>query len=463
VARKNVKAKEVFDATTHGGASTKSVSNEDQLRRAVLSCLLWEDQFYEDGQKIADRIVQLASTCSPEFVVDLAIEARSKFHLRHVPLLLLTVVAKTGAGKPGLVANAVETVISRADELGELLAIYWRDGRRPISAQLKKGLARALRKFDEYALAKYNRDTVVKLRDVLFLTHAKPKDDEQAALWRRLVDGKLVTPDTWEVALSKGGDKKDEFSRLLAEGKLGYLALLRNLRNMVDSKVERKLVRDAIRARKNGADRVLPFRYVAAAKHAPSFADDISDAFLQSFEGQPKLPGKTVVVIDVSGSMYGGVMSKKSDMNRADAACALGAIMREVCEDPIIYATAGNDAVRKHKTVPVANYRGLPLVKSIYDMCHPLGGGGIFLKQVMDFIHADVGEDIDRVVVITDEADCGIGVEDSPLRARALGKRNYVINVASYEHSITNGAWTKINGFSESVVRYIIENETPRN
>jgi hypothetical protein len=48
-----------------------------------------------------------------------------------------------------------------------------------LPAQMRKGLARAFGKFDEYQLAKYDRDGVVKLRDVLRLARPKPKE-----LWR---------------------------------------------------------------------------------------------------------------------------------------------------------------------------------------------------------------------------------------------------------------------------------------
>ena len=82
------------------------------------------------------------------------------------------------------------------------MAIYWADvlgpeqqrKRRPLSAQIKKGLARALTKFDAYQLAKYDRDGAVRIRDVLFLTHAKPKDAEQEKVWKQLVDGELPRP-----------------------------------------------------------------------------------------------------------------------------------------------------------------------------------------------------------------------------------------------------------------------------
>src|SRR5690606_23450596 len=125
--------------------------------------------------------------------------------------------------------------------LAEFVALYWRDGKRPLSAQMKKGLARAFCKFDAYQLAKYDRPGPVRLRDVLFLVHAKPAAATQADTWKKLAAKALDSPDTWEVALSAGADKRDTFERLLKEKKLGYLALLRNLRNMDQAGVDEAL------------------------------------------------------------------------------------------------------------------------------------------------------------------------------------------------------------------------------
>ena len=83
-----------------------------------------------------------------------------------------------------------------------------------------------------------HRDAEVTLRDVLFMSHAKPKDEAQAALWRRLAANELANPDTWEVQLSAGADKKETFERLIREKKLGYIALIRKLRNMEQADVE---------------------------------------------------------------------------------------------------------------------------------------------------------------------------------------------------------------------------------
>src|SRR5262249_48300267 len=160
------------------GARARNISVELQLRRSVLACMLWESQFYEDGAEIAARIAELVPKVAVENVAALAVEARERMKLRHVPLLLVREMARH-ASNGGLVADTLVRVMQRADELAEFLAIYWKDGKQPLSAQVKKGLAAAFTKFDAYALAKYDREGRVKLRDVLFLSHARPKDAVQ--------------------------------------------------------------------------------------------------------------------------------------------------------------------------------------------------------------------------------------------------------------------------------------------
>ena len=449
-----VKADPIF---THEGARAAHITPYQALRRSVLSCMLWENEFYEDGQKIADRIVELCKDPSIEVgdIALLAIEARNVMHLRHAPLLLLCGIIERGRGQ-SVVQDAIVAVIQRADELAELVSMYWRSGKRPFSAQMKRGLARAFLKFDAYALGKYDRAAKVKLKDVLFLCHAKPDTPERAEMWKKLIDGTLESPDTWEVNLSGGADKKATFERLLTDNKLGYLALLRNVRGMVEAGVDRKLLEGAIRARV-GSARVLPFRYVAAARACPTLEHVIDEAMLAATALMPKLGGKTVVIVDVSGSMR-HPLSAKSELTRLDTACALGAIAREMCESPAIYATAGNDGARLHQTALVPARRGMALVDAIGKMMMPLGGGGIFLKQVMDFIAEKEGT-ADRTIVITDEQDCGVGAGQAPATARLISPRNYLINVASAKNGVGYGRWTHLDGFSEGVLRWIIEME----
>src|SRR5690349_15111941 len=285
---------------THEGAPARHISPEMQLRRSVLACLLWEDQFYEDGVEIAGRIAELVPKVQAEKVAALAVEAREQMKLRHTPLLLVREMARHKTHR-GLVGDTLARVIQRADELSEFVAIYWKDGRVPLSGQVKKGLAAAFPKFDEYQLAKYDRGGPIKLRDVLFLCHPKPRDTAQAEVWKKLASGTLATPDTWEVALSSGADKRDAWERLLRDRKLGALALLRNLRNMREAGVDESLVLSVLGEVSNG--RVLPFRFLAAARHAPQWEEALEQAMLKCLATSKKLGGKTIVLVDVSGSM----------------------------------------------------------------------------------------------------------------------------------------------------------------
>ena len=416
-------------ARTHEGAPAKQISQEMQLRRSVLACMLWEDQFYEDGVAIAGRIRELVAKVPSEKVAALAIEAREKMKLRHAPLQLVREMARVATHRH-LVAETLTRVIQRADELSEFVALYWSEGKQPLSAQVKKGLAAAFTKFDEYALAKYNRPTPVKLRDVLFLSHAKPVDPAQAELWKRLVEGDLAVPDTWEVALSGGADKREAWERLLSENTLGALALLRNLRNMAEAGVSEKLIREAMAHMKT--ERVLPFRFIAAARYAPQWEAELEKAMLRSLEGQTRLPGKTVLLVDVSGSMD-APLSRRSEMRRNDAAYGLAVLLREIAENVSIYTFSD-------KLVRVPARQGFAL-RDALNASQP--HNGTYLGQALK----GIGEAYDRLIVITDEQS-----HDPVPNPKARG---YMLNVASYQNGVGYGAWMHIDGWSDSVIEYI--------
>ncbi|MDE1938605.1 MAG: TROVE domain-containing protein, partial [Alphaproteobacteria bacterium] len=326
---------------THEGAKGRRFTPEQELKRTLMNCLLWEDQFYVDGVTLADRINILVPMVEPARVAALAIEARDVMKLRHAPLLIVREMARHEKHRV-LVADTLARIIQRPDEMTELLAIYWADAlgpmqqrkKQPVSAQIKKGLARALTKFDAYQLAKYDRDGAVRIRDVLFLVHAKPKDASQEKVWKQLVDGTLSSADTWEVSLSGGKDKRETFERLIAEKKLGGLALLRNLRLMQNAGVERATIGEAIKAMRT--DRILPYRFIAAARYAPDFEPELESAMLKSLGGHARLKGRTTLLIDVSGSMT-YPLSAQSEMTRMEAACGLAILAREVCDEVEIF------------------------------------------------------------------------------------------------------------------------------
>jgi len=406
-----------------------------------MNCLLWEDQFYEDGVSIAERIKGLVPKVAPQFVADLAVEAREAMKLRHAPLLLVREMARSEKHR-SLVASTIARVIQRPDEMTELLAIYWADTLgpmqqhkcQPVSAQIKKGLARAVTKFDAYQLAKYDRAGAVRIKDVLFLVHAKPKDTSQAKVWKDLVDGQLASPDTWEVALSGGADKRETFERLIADKKLGGMALLRNLRLMQTAGVPRAVMAEAVTAMRT--DRILPYRFIAAARYAPDLEPELETAMLKSVRDHVRLGGRTRLLIDVSGSMDYR-LSAKSEMTRLEAACGLAVLLREICDEVEIFTFS-------EKVVKIPPRRGFALRDAIVNS---QSHGGTYLGRAV----AEIDRKGDRLIVFTDEQSA-----DHVLAPKAKAT---MVNVASYQHGVGHGFWTRVNGFSEAVVAWIAESE----
>ena len=258
-----------------------------------------------------------------------------------------------------------------------------------------------------------NKD--IKLADVLALVHAKPKDKETGLLFAKLANKDhlpkktksaqypvantyralnknftgLATPDTWEVALSAGSDKKETWERLVREDKLGGLAMIRNLRNMQEAGVSDAVIKQALG--QMNAERVLPFRFIAAAKFAPKFEAHLEAAMFKCIEDHDKLPGKTVLLVDVSGSMDDKV-GGKSDLQRVDAGAALAMLLREIGEDVVVYSFSDREVL-------VPTRRGFALAEAI-KKSQP--HSGTYLGRSAAAVAA-AERDADRVIVISDE------------------------------------------------------------
>ena len=428
----NVAKKKEKEYTHEGGPAHKQ-SDLSQLKRAVFACLLWEDNFYENGVSISDRIKDLCKAVDSDEVAAIADQARNVMQMRHVPLLLTVALAGKRYDK---LEQVVTNVIRRADEMGELLALYWADDKKPIPAGMKRGLARVFGKFDAYALGKYNRDGAIKLRDILRLVHPTPKDEAQSILWKRLLAGDLASPDIWEVELSAGKDKKATFTRLLSENKLGYMALLRNLRNMEQAGVDKQLVKTALLS--GNASRVLPFRYIAASRACPAWAAMVDDAFKLKLASLDPVAGETVFMVDVSGSMD-SALSKKSDLLRMDAAAALAAIWPG---EKRIFTFS-------ERLVEVPSYAGLAAIDQI---TKSQDNSGTYLGQSLRELETKLKTMPKRLIVITDE-------QSADRTPQPYAEHGYVINVASEKPSIAYGPWVSLTGFSENILKYIAETE----
>ncbi len=416
--------------TTHEGASAKRISPLAQLERSVMSCLLWENEFYESGKTIVERISDLVKEVPAKDVAQVAIRAKADMRLRHVPLLLARELLRSKEGRV-VFGDVAEKVLTRADDIAEFLALYWNDNKdEPLAKQAKRHVGEAFRRFDEYQLAKYNGGKkAVKLRDALRITRPKPKDEAQAELWRKLVKGELATPDTWEVELSKGGDKKLSWERLLNEDKLGGLAMVRNLRNMREAGVGLEMIRKGITNVKAG--KLLPINFISAARHNPTFEPELEAKFFECFANKPKCSGDTIVLVDVSSSMD-AKLSGKSELTRMDVACSLAMIGREMFTQLRVYTFS-------NKLVEVPARKGFALREAITgSQAH---GGTELGKAVRELPKCE------RLIVITDEQS-----QDS-VPDRMGG---YMINVASAKNGVGYGPWLHIDGWSDKVLDYIV-------
>ena len=417
---------------THEGAPAKRIDAVAQLERSVMSCLLWEDEFYEGGQTIGQRIAGLVKEVPAAEVARVAIQAKVDMRLRHVPLLLARELLRTKDGR-AVFGGVAEKVFARPDDIAEFLALYWKDNKNePLAKQAKRHVGEAFRRFDEYQLAKYNGgQKAVKLRDAIRITRPKPKDAAQAELWRKLVKGELATPDTWEVELSKSADKKASWTRLLAEQKLGGLATLRNIRNMREAGVPDELIRAGIVRIQAG--KLLPINFISAARHNPQFEPELAAKFAECFAGTAKLAGETIILVDVSGSMD-GKLSGRTELTRMDVACSLAMIGRETFDHLRVFTFS-------ESLVEVPARRGFGLRDAITgSQTH----NGTELGKAVRGLPA-----CERMIVITDEQS-----QDS-----VPDRKGYMINVASAKNGIGYGPWLHIDGWSDKVLTYIARYE----
>ena len=471
MSRTNVKK---TDSKAYGN-KVRELSAYEKLQRSVMSCLLWEDTYYEDGVSIAERIKEYMSQVTPEQARSVLKEAKEVNKLRHAPLFLLVNMAKAGY----LTAEDVTNTITRVDDMSELLSLYWSTewgtdksgnvirNKHTVPKNIVKGIQAALPKFDEYQLAKYRGDKYdVSLKTVIKMTHPKPANAEMEALWGKAINGNLATPDTWEVGLTNchtPEEKKEFWTRMLTEktekglNKLGALALIRNLRNMESVNVNEEYIRNALKSA--SMSKILPFQLVTAARYAPDLEDALESKLLESIESLDKLDGDTVVLLDVSGSMS-GPLSTKSDTNRRDVAAAMGAIIRGICSKSIIYTF--DDYIK-----PVPSGRtGFALIDCVR---RENGGSTAVIDCTNDAIDAykksHDGKYPKRVIVVTDEQTNSDGRGRSrqwntvaKLENLPKGSYGYIINVGTYQNGVgynNSCNYVHINGWSEGVLKYI--------
>ncbi len=349
--------------TNYEGAKAFPLDKRTELYSAVVTTSL-SNKFYESGKDRMERIRTLIGQNDPAFVARLAIYTRTKMYMRSMPLVLAVELAKTHSGN-GLVNKMVKNVVLRADEITELLAYYQLANERKatkklnkLSKQIQHGLADAFNRFDEYQFAKYNRAAEIKLKDALFLVHPKAVNENQQVLFNKIAKDELEIPYTWETELSALGQLKfsnevekqaafrTAWEQLVTSGKLGYMALLRNLRNIIEARVSADVMSEVcmILSDRNAVakSKQLPFRFLAAYREVkalesgaiPNVLDALEKAVEQSAVNIRGFDKNTSVLIafDVSASMQKPISAKSKIMN-FDIGLMLGMLLQSRCEN----------------------------------------------------------------------------------------------------------------------------------
>ncbi|MBW3011544.1 TROVE domain-containing protein, partial [Candidatus Woesearchaeota archaeon] len=223
--------------TNRAGGEAFNMAPIEQLVQIVTTNLMNEPKYYGDVSKVMDSAIESVAKTNPEFILKLASYTRNEMYLRTVSIYLLVKAANMPETKQ-FVRKYTPYIIKRADEIYEALACHIQvfsgreypkeKGHYKIPNSLKKGIAEVFPNFDEYQFAKYNRPTGVGFKFAIM--KCRPK--EPSELIKKILDDKLEIPYTWETELSAKGNKPEVWHPLIDSGKVGYMALLRNLNSM---------------------------------------------------------------------------------------------------------------------------------------------------------------------------------------------------------------------------------------
>lgn len=383
------------------GWTAYSMDDKSKLVTQVLTSFFNESKFYGDNSEDLVETLKRVIEKDPGFVSNLAIFARKEFNMRSVSHVLAGYLAHEPSGKP-YVRRTLKNIILRGDDATEILAFYLNTFGKPIPNSLRKGLRDIFPTFDAYTLAKYKGSGKdVKMRDILCLCHPAPRDDKQAETWKQLLEGTIPAAYTWESELSAKGNKKQTWEELIDSGKVGYMALLRNLRNILEASpdnLEKVLERiaDPEEVRKS---RQLPFRYLSAYRNIPNENRYTADAAREALEkatdaaveNLPKILGKTVIAIDVSGSMCQRI-SRYSEVTCSDISMLLGFIANRICEKSAVMLF---DHHIRDINLPKRN----GILHSVMQYSLP-GGGTNMSLPFLEMINYDI--DCDRIIILSD-------------------------------------------------------------
>lgn len=353
---------------------------KSELFLLAVTNMVGEDTFYESAsdrdQRFKTLIHQVAED-DPDWIARFVPYLRDEMWMRTASIVMAAELVRSvrQAETQFNSRQAVSEAIKRPDEPAEMLAYWLSQYGRPIPMAIRRGVRdSALRLYTPKNVIKY--DGVRQLwrpADVISLLHIKPDTEEQSALFKWLLDRRygnvnaegpymniemianyewlytMPTEErevyldendfevfqssgmTWEM-ISEWAGKMDAATWEKIIPSMGYMALLRNLRNFDQAEISdesREFVynklKDENEVRKS---KQFPFRFLNAWKAVDSldWGGALEKALDYSTQNIPELRGNTLVLVDWSQSMEDPV-SGRSQLKRYEIAGIVAAAL----------------------------------------------------------------------------------------------------------------------------------------
>lgn len=432
-------------ARTHNNAAGFTRDTESELLLLAASTFAGEETHGETGLQRNDRLADLAyivGTENPQWLAGFVPYLRHTLNIRHASLLTAIEGSRgmIAAGHPGC-RHIIDSALVRADEPEELLAYWVAHYGQKMPHGIKRGVADALpRLYTQRSVVRYDNNmsrpwtfggvieyvgpvAELPLQPALFkylVSKSKHRKDLQlpetagmlranAELQREALKRPEVLLNTarlhlagmrWQDVVSLAGKRLDAKAVWTAVAPtMNYMAKLRNLRNFDQAGLSADLaasiaaeIGDAHEVRRS---RQLPMRFLSAYRSVVSNNWNLAleHALDASLANVPRLPGRSLILIDTSYSMN-DQLSAKSTLKRWDAALLFGLALARASESAdVVSFSTGN------KVFPAV--KGESLLRSIDRWTR----NGFFLNNSTDTRRAvqDHYRGHDTVVIVTDE------------------------------------------------------------
>ena len=481
---------------SHEGGTIFKASAYQELCDRVLTSFYGENKFYESADEATKSLIKVITKVAnedPIFVAKLAVLAREQFKLRTISQVLISELSRIYRGDERM-KHAIARVIQRPDDMTEILSYILsyselhttsngrkRNKKKRIPNSIKKGIAIAVQKFDEYQLSKYNSSKkTVKLKDVFNIVHPKPKDNEQASHWKALLNGTLKQAETWERKISETGKsenselaKSEAWENLIMNNKLGYMATLRNINNFLSANISKEAHAKVCSYLSNETavynSKQMPFRFYSAYKIITEnsrnndpfvikqYLKALNTAIRYSVKNLTKIDGRTMVVVDTSGSMSSAV-SQHSTMTCAEIGCLMGSIVNEMCDDAIIAAFATD--------FKIVDLSGDNLLDQAHKIMGTQTGYGTNVHLIFDWL-LENNINVNNIIILSDMQVVS-GVQKAIRNYKKKINPELVIyewNLRSYGDTLTDASnpnHVKLTGWHDNMIKFVAEYKTMR-